>query len=75
MTEVNGISPCSSLAFVGGTDRHGGDVEVGNGISAGKGQGNPGSPKRMRGKVSMKRSATSRSFLLIERPILLMMGL
>lgn len=23
MTEVNGISPCSSLAFVGGTDRHG----------------------------------------------------
>lgn len=24
MTEVNGTSPCSSLAFVGGTDRHGG---------------------------------------------------
>lgn len=24
MTEVNGIGPCSSLAFVGGTDRHGG---------------------------------------------------
>lgn len=24
MTEVNGIGPCSSLAFVGGTDRNGG---------------------------------------------------
>lgn len=23
MTEVNGIGPCSSLAFVGGTDKHG----------------------------------------------------
>lgn len=74
MTEVNGIGPCSSLAFVGGTDRHGG-VEIGNGISAGKGQGNPGSPQRMRGKVSPKRSATHRRFLLIERLILLMMGL
>lgn len=52
-----------------------GGVEIGNGISAGKGQGNPGSPQRMRGKVSPKRSATRRSFLLIERLILLMMGL
>lgn len=25
MTEVNGISPCSSLPFVGATDRHGGN--------------------------------------------------
>lgn len=77
MTEVNGIGPCSSLAFVGGTDKHGeGEcVEMGNGTSAGKGQGDPGSPQRMRRKVSMKRSAISRSFLLIERLILLMMGL
>ena len=36
MTEVNGIGPCSSLAFVGGTDKNGeGEcVEMGNGTSA-----------------------------------------
>lgn len=41
MTEVNGISPCSSLAFVGGTDRHGGKMrgKMGNGASAGPGPG------------------------------------
>lgn len=76
MTEVNGIGPCSSLAFVGGTDKHGeGGVEMGNGTSTGQGQGNPGSLQRTRRKVSMKRSAISQSFLLIERLILLMMGL
>lgn len=75
MTEVNGIGPCSSLAFVGGTDKHGVGVEMRNETSAGKGQGNPGRLQRMRRKVSMKRSAISRSFLLIERLILLMMGL
>lgn len=41
MTEVNGIGPCSSLAFVGGTDKHGG---VGNG-KWNIGRKRPGKPR------------------------------
>lgn len=76
MTEVNGISPCSSLAFVGGSDRHGGRRGE-NGewnISRAK----PGTSQAVctqRGErtVSRKRSLTNQSFLLIECLILLMM--
>lgn len=41
MTEVNGISPCSSLAFVGGPDRQRGEEEerLGNGMPAGPSPG------------------------------------
>lgn len=52
MTEVNGISPCSSLAFVGGADRHGGkkrdkwEMEH----QQGKARENPGILLRMSGR-------------------------
>lgn len=71
MTEVNGISPCSSLAFVAARDRPG--EEKGK-----RKQTQPGTSQRVceeRGerKVSRKPSAPNQSLLLIECLILLMM--
>lgn len=75
MTEVNGISPCSSLAFVGGTDRIGGrGGERGKWNMSRKRPGKPRDSAEDEGELSRKRSATNWSFLLIECLILLMMG-
>lgn len=75
MTEVNGISPCSSLAFVGAlTDMGEEEGRMGKGMSA---EPSPRqarqSSQREERKASRKRSVTNQSFLLIECLILLMM--
>lgn len=75
MTGVNGIRPCSSLAFVGGPDRPGeAGAGVGRGASAGPSPGQASeSAKREGSEVSRTRSVPNQSFLLIECLILLMM--
>lgn len=74
MTEVNGISPCSSLAFVTVLTGLGKKGENGNSI----GRTQPGTSQRVceeggERKVSRKPSAPNQSSLLIECLILLMM--
>lgn len=63
MTEVNGISPCSSLAFVGGSDRHGGRRGENGGMEHQQGQARdkPGSLRRERGEKGIEETITYQS--------------
>lgn len=71
MTEVNGISPCSSPAFVEVLTGVGEEGKPGPGL--GRARDKPGVCKEgTERKVSGKRSVPNQSFLLIECLILLM---
>lgn len=63
MTEVNGISSCSSLAFVGGPDRQQGEEEerLGNGTRQSQAQDKPRNLHRERGGKGIKETISYQS--------------